>query len=271
MIPFVSNYTADDVDAAVPEEKHVFRGVEFKCKREEEGPDATPQSPPLIIDDPGTPGCNRFEINVTFDGDYTKGEKHFEAPLLDLNYGIGDNVQLKFEVPELLDKAETAHSLVGDPKLGIKYMFFQDESREMQAAFYPQIETRTVKSERGSEITLPILFTEEIGKVERGPVVFNINIGYKFGNHRVERDRVAFATAVGVPLTHSIASMTEIVINDALNQFQDERREETIIVNTGLRLDLSSLFALYGSVGASLLTSDKKQHQYALAGIQIKP
>ena len=56
-------------------------------------------SPPMVSDDTGTPGNGNWEINVVLAGDISKDSKAFELPLLDINYGIGDRLQLKYEVP----------------------------------------------------------------------------------------------------------------------------------------------------------------------------
>src|ERR1700751_2926509 len=103
-----------------------FHLLSMKCEAENnEGPEIQPQSPPLDVDDPGTPGCNRWEINILTDGDFTRADRHLETPLLDLNYGVGDNIQLKYEVPmeqnHTNDRDETK---VGRTRVGVKYLFF---------------------------------------------------------------------------------------------------------------------------------------------------
>src|SRR5207253_10780567 len=97
-----------------------FHLLNMKCESEVSGgPETSPQSPPLDVDDPGTPGCNKWEINLLTNGDFTKGERKLEIPLLDINYGIGDNLQLKYEVP--MEKTQTESSsetTVGNSKVG---------------------------------------------------------------------------------------------------------------------------------------------------------
>lgn len=58
-------------------------------------------SPPLITDDPGTPGDGHWEINIGVSTEKRPGARASELPLLDLNYGVGDRLQLKYEVPYL--------------------------------------------------------------------------------------------------------------------------------------------------------------------------
>src|SRR3954454_19296239 len=58
--------------------------------------------PPLITDDPGTPGDGKWEIELSFTAEKTHRKTTYEAPLLDFNYGWGDRIQLKYEVPLLV-------------------------------------------------------------------------------------------------------------------------------------------------------------------------
>jgi len=55
--------------------------------------------PPMVTDDPGTPGGGHWEINLAWTGEHSSGETTQDAPLLDLNYGVGDRLQVKYEVP----------------------------------------------------------------------------------------------------------------------------------------------------------------------------
>ncbi len=57
--------------------------------------------PPLITDDPGTPGDGNWEINIAFTTKKRRTVRSYETPILDINYGLGDRIQLKYEVPWL--------------------------------------------------------------------------------------------------------------------------------------------------------------------------
>ena len=73
--------------------------------------------PPLLTDDPGTPGNRNWEINIATTHFRSPGEREIEAPLLDINYGLGDRIQLKYEVHYLFDSDEGARyrTAVGTP------------------------------------------------------------------------------------------------------------------------------------------------------------
>src|SRR5438876_3343632 len=55
--------------------------------------------PPLITDDPDTPGPGRWEINISAQSDSGNGQRRMETPRLDVNYGVGQRIQLKLEMP----------------------------------------------------------------------------------------------------------------------------------------------------------------------------
>src|SRR5215470_14934711 len=55
--------------------------------------------PPMITDDPGTPGPGNWEINIAATAAHWGRIVEGEWPLLDLNYGVGSRIQLKYEVP----------------------------------------------------------------------------------------------------------------------------------------------------------------------------
>ena len=57
--------------------------------------------PPLITDDPDTPGPGYWEINVSAFVEKNRRERRLETPRLDINYGLGPRIQLKLELPWL--------------------------------------------------------------------------------------------------------------------------------------------------------------------------
>src|SRR6202044_197616 len=54
--------------------------------------------PPLLTDDPDTPGPNHWEINLAMTSQYAAHVWLLGTPLADINYGVGDHIQLKYQV-----------------------------------------------------------------------------------------------------------------------------------------------------------------------------
>ena len=55
--------------------------------------------PPMLTDDPGTPGSGVWEINTAYLEQRTTEERVRSFPHVDFNYGLGEHVQLKLRWP----------------------------------------------------------------------------------------------------------------------------------------------------------------------------
>ncbi|MGI9101385.1 MAG: hypothetical protein ACR2IF_02970 [Terriglobales bacterium] len=134
--------------------------------------------PPMRTDDPGTPGNGNWEINIGLTTDRRADERNFEAPVLDINYGAGDRVQINFEIPWVvrgIDGGPTKQGL-GNSGVAVKWRFYQDESRGLEISTYPRLEfnnpTGSVRRglvDRGQRFLLPIEVSKKIGPVEVNP------------------------------------------------------------------------------------------------------
>ena len=60
--------------------------------------------PPMITDDPGTPGNGKWEINLALAFEHRPGETSYDLPAIDLNYGVGEHVQLTLQTAPVLLK-----------------------------------------------------------------------------------------------------------------------------------------------------------------------
>ena len=69
--------------------------------------------PPLVTDDPGTPGADRWELNVSVTAEQDTRESIYQMPLIDLNYGLGDRIQLKVELPVQIVAPADSPTLAG--------------------------------------------------------------------------------------------------------------------------------------------------------------
>jgi hypothetical protein len=249
-----------------------FHLLKTKCESvSEDLPEVTPQSPPLDVDDPATPGCNQWEINVLTNGDFTRGERHLELPLLDINYGIGDNLQLKYEVPmEKTQTGEVSSTEVGRSKVGVKYMFYENEETDTEIGFYPQVEIATPQEDVGGNVvSLPLLLATKLGAIKTGEVMMTTNLGYNISSRADTENSVFVATGLGVPVLRNLSLMGEVSAEEALTKNTEDVREELVKVNVGMVATVSKHFFLFGSLGESIISSDHLNHTYALAGVRI--
>lgn len=94
--------------------------------------------PPFRTDDPETPGSRHWEINFGWLGERNPSDGSYQVPDFDINYGLGDRIQLKYEIPIAIQEtrsraasasgpAEPGHVIggIGESLLGIKWRFYE--------------------------------------------------------------------------------------------------------------------------------------------------
>jgi hypothetical protein len=101
--------------------------------------------PPLLTDDPDTPGPNHWEINAATMSQEIHSAWLLATPLLDMNYGVGEHIQLKYQVQfnELVPApgGGGVQAGMGNSLAGIKWRFLdQTNSSWVEISTYPQVE-----------------------------------------------------------------------------------------------------------------------------------
>jgi hypothetical protein len=151
--------------------------------------------PPFITDDPGTPGNHHWEINFGWEADHNPANAYYETPDIDMNYGWGDRIQLKYELPMAVatDPNNTTRAGLGESLLGIKWRPYEyhrsgeaksDDNMLFSLGTYPQASINNPTSavrrgivENGPQYYLPMEFTAKTGWVN-----WNGEVGHWFGN-----------------------------------------------------------------------------------------
>jgi hypothetical protein len=148
--------------------------------------------PPFITDDPGTPGNKHWEINFGWIADHNPGNAYYETPDIDMNYGWGDRIQLKYELPMAVatDPSNTTRAGLGESLIGIKWRPYEHHTAgdmDFSIGTYPQASINNPTSavrrgivENGPQYYLPMEVTAKIG-----PINFNGEVGHWFGNQRI--------------------------------------------------------------------------------------
>ena len=154
--------------------------------------------PPFITNDPGTPGNHHWEINFGWIADHNPAHAGYQTPDIDMNYGWGDRIQLKYELPMAVatDPKNTTRAGLGESLLGVKWRPYEhhkagepnsDENMDFSLGTYPQVSINNPTSavrrgivENGPQYYLPVEFTARLG-----PVGFDGEVGRWFGNKLV--------------------------------------------------------------------------------------
>ncbi len=209
----------------------------------------------MITDDPGTPGDGHWEINIAALSSTTKDASTYQLPLTDINYGVGDRAQLKFEMPWLFQEERTGTSRngAGDALAGVKWRFYDAGDNAWQISTYPQIlfgfplldpPNRTGLEDAGTSYLLPVEF-------EHGFEDFDINfeLGRWFRPVQTGDSWIA-----GFVLTREVRKGLELIA-----EIHDEKTilsvQDELILNFGTRYDLSEKYTLLLSAGRDLRNS----------------
>lgn len=112
--------------------------------------------PPMITDDTGTPGPGAWEINTAATAFRTHTEWESELPLIDINYGIGERIQLKYEVAwtRTHESGESTRSRLGDSLVGVKWRFYDEGETRWRISTYPQLDLSSASE--GTTLLLPV-------------------------------------------------------------------------------------------------------------------
>jgi hypothetical protein len=227
--------------------------------------------PPMITDDPGTPGDGHWEINIAAQVSATKDSTTYQLPLMDINYGIGDRVQLKFEMPWLFQEERTGTNLsgAGDALAGVKWRFLDGGenawliSTYPQASFgLPQLDSTNSSSleDPGTSYILPVEF-------EHGFEDFDINFELgRWFRPVASVDSWIAGFVLSRKIKQGFELMAELHDEMAVNSTQDE-----LIFNFGTRYDLSEKYTLLLSMGRDLHnTLNTTNSLLTYAGIQTR-
>jgi hypothetical protein len=224
--------------------------------------------PPLLTDDPETPGNRHWEINLAMTLSQTSSERLFGAPLLDVNYGLGERLQLKAEVPWLVlqnRQGAPVQSGIGSTNIGVKWRFIDQERHSFSMSIYPQFEFQTSAAsarkgliESGAELRLPIEVSREFGKF-----ALDGEVGYQLV--RGDKDEWIYGLAVERKIKKRLELLGEIH-----GESKRDFSENQIVFNLGGRYDLNKRYTLLFSSGRSLHHASRVQPTLlAYVGLQF--
>jgi hypothetical protein len=141
--------------------------------------------PPMITDDPDTPGNKNWEINAADIAVMARTQVLNFVPYLDINYGLGDRIQLKIEGGYGLERdlGSRVQSGPGPILLGVKWRFWdQEKDGGLSISMYPQFSFHPTYASKDPDIApagnfwmLPIEFSKRFG-----PFAVNPEIGYMY-------------------------------------------------------------------------------------------
>ena len=128
----------------------------------------------MITDDPGTPGNGKWEINLAIAFEHRPNEWSIDAPAIDLNYGLGDHIQLTLQGgPAFLKRSD--HGWIGGlggTEAAVKWRFLDEEKTGLDVSMFPrmifnvaQSSVRRGLAEDGTRFQIPFQVAKKFGPI----------------------------------------------------------------------------------------------------------
>ncbi len=222
--------------------------------------------PPLRTDDPGTPGDGVWEVNVAVTVERLSDATLWEAPLVDVNHGVGERIQLKVEFPWLIldEEDRDARSGLGNTTIGAKWRFLDEETSGVSVSIYPQVEFNNPTSsdarglvETGTELFLPVEIQKDLG-------AFDVNAEVGFATQEGGDDAWVWGLAFGKVIAEGFEVLAELH-GESEARFHDGE----IVYNAGFRWDLAEHATLLFSIGRRLLQDPDAPSVIGYLGVQL--
>jgi hypothetical protein len=220
----------------------------------------------MITDDPGTPGNRKWEINLALTFEHLPNETSYDAPGIDLNYGVGENVQLTLQGGPVLLK-RNGHGVIGGlggTEAAVKWRFLDEEKSGFDVSMFPRVifniaqsSVRRGLADDGTRFQIPFQAAKTFGRfhinAEFGPLVSTIGPG-----------EWICGIVGGLELSKATMVMAELRSTSRMNFTQD-----VLTVNVGLRHQLTDTRILIASIGHELRDPDQARAFIGYLGIQL--
>ena len=219
----------------------------------------------MITDDPGTPGDGKFEINLAIAFEHRTGETSFNAPGIDINYGLGDRIQLTLQGGPVILKQSDHGALggLGGTEAAVKWRFIDDQKTGVTMSMFPRVifnisesAARRGLAEDGTRFQIPFQFAKAFPgfdvDFEWGPLVSTVGPA-----------EWIYGIVVAVDVSKTTGLMAELHGTSRTNFANDE-----LAVNFGIRHQINKHCIFIGSLGHEL-RSTQARALIGYAGVQL--
>jgi hypothetical protein len=207
----------------------------------------------MITDDPGTPGSGHFEINIATTLARRPHEQSWGLPALDLNYGLGERIQLTLQTSLVVLKRSDHGPIggLGKTEAAVKWRFLDEETNGFSVSTFPRVIFNVLHSsvrrglvDDGTRVQCPVQVARKFGVVdldfEFGPVLSSVG-----------RGEWLYGIVGGTDVTKTTELMAELQ-GSARTSFA----RDVLTVNVGIRQKLSDWCTFIASVGHDVRSPD---------------
>ena len=222
--------------------------------------------PPMITDDPGTPGNGKWENNLAIAFEHRPNETSIDVPAINLNYGVGEHIQLTLQSAPVLLK-RTGHGLVGGlggTEAALKWRFVDEATSGFDMSMFPRVifniaqsSVRRGLAEDGTHFQIPFQIAKTFGRwradAELGPLASTVG-----------RSEWLYGIVGGFDVAKSTMLMAELHGTSRMNLTRD-----LLTVNVGLRHEFTENYILIVSMGHELRSPDQPTALIGYFGMQF--
>jgi len=220
----------------------------------------------MITDDPGTPGPGKWEINLAIAFEHRSDETSLDLPEIDLNYGVGEHIQLTLQTAPVLLKRED-HGLIGGiggTEAALKWRFFDEDKSGVDMSMFPRIifnitqsSVRRGLSDDGTRFQIPFQVAKTFGPWhvdgEFGPLASSVG-----------RSEFLYGLVTGYEIAKPTMLMAELHGTSRTNFTRD-----VLTVNFGVRHDFTEHQILILSLGHEIRSPDQPTALIGYFGMQF--
>ncbi len=223
--------------------------------------------PPYYTNDPGTPGNLNWEINLGYMPFFYSNQSVSHTPDVDINFGIGERIQLTYESAWLRVQNPGSATKFGmnQSNPGVKWRFYDAGESGLSISVFPQFFLNNPNNavSRGitpphSSFLLPVEFSKKFGPID---------VDYEFGYQFVHNGPDGWLT--GIVLGHDLTRKLEVDMEIyAQGTFHPSESQPTI--DFGARYKLHRPVILLLMAGRALEPASPRQSYFlGYFGIQI--
>ena len=222
--------------------------------------------PPMITDDPGTPGNGKWENNLAIMFEHRSNETSLDVPEIDLNYGVGERFQLTLQTAPVVMK-RSGHGVIGGiggTEAAVKWRFLDEATNGIDMSMFPRVlfhvsqsSVRRGLAEDGTRFQIPFQAAKTFGRLhldaELGPRVSTIG-----------RSEWVDGIVCGFDVAKTTMLMAELHDESRMNFSGD-----ALTLNFGLRHEFTGNYILIVSMGHELRSPDQPTALIGYFGMQF--
>lgn len=213
--------------------------------------------PPMKSSDPFVPALHEFEVNLAVEGEH-KENRLFRTPIIDVNYGVVENVQLTLETAYAHSDDEAYSKSDFDSfETAVKWLFYEDAF--FAIALYPKYKSYPIDSIFNEGITYELSLPMNLALSNSLDLVVNLTYVYPLDNEK--------HSELGTYLKYKNSKhtyYTELFMEDAKHQ-----HHFFILGVVGYMYQLHKNISFMISYGKEITNSDTNRATIGYSGFQF--